>query len=46
MLMLGRIQADRVVGPHHMAHPDIRLGGQFSMFSFANAAYVGLVGTG
>ena len=29
-----------------MADPDIRLGGQFSMFSFANAAYVGLVDTG
>jgi len=27
ILMFGRIQADRVGMPHHVADPDIRLGG-------------------
>ena len=31
---------------NHVADPDIRLGGNFSMFSFANAACFGLVDNG
>jgi len=41
--MFGCIKTDPVGGPHHVADPDIRLGGQFSMLSIANAAYAGLV---
>jgi len=46
ILMFGRIHADRVGRRHHVADPNFGLGAQFSMFSFANAAYIGLVDNG